>query len=836
MHTTNPTDSFLLNALTGLAMDLHWSWNHATDKIWHQLDANLWHLTHNPLVVLQTVSARRLSEVLADPIVQDIIKELTEAKLQRSIAPAWFQHQHAEANLSNVAYFSMEYMLSEALPIYSGGLGNVAGDLLKSASDLGVPVTGIGLLYQQGYSRQIINRDGSQQYVSPFNDPGQLPISPLRSPEGEWLRIQVNLPGYSVWLRTWQVEVGRTRLLLLDSNDAANFPQHRDITNKLYTGDPQMQLLQELILGFGGWRLLKQLGIRPEICHLNEGHSAFVVLERALDAMQENNIPFEEALLLTRSGNLFTTHTAVGAGFDRFSPALLNQYLADYVQQELKISFTDFLALGRQHTADASEPFNTSFLAIRGSGKINAVSGVHRDVSRRLFAPLFPGWPVEELPIDSVTNGVHMATWDSPAADRLWTEACGKERWLGTMQHLEENIAHVSDERLWSLRMDRIHDLLDHLREHYVRQIAIVGSDDADQEKAKKLFDPKILTVGFARRFVPYKRPNLLLYDRERLKRILLNPQRPVQLVLAGKAHPQDVYSQGLIQEWVRFIADNGLGERVVFLSDYDMLLTEQLVQGVDLWLNTPRRPWEACGTSGMKVLVNGGLNLSELDGWWDEAYSPEVGWTFGDRQEVIDDNRHDREDAERLYKVLEDEIIPLFYQRNDSGIPAGWVEKMRASMARLTWRFSSNRSLMAYTENYYLPMVNEYRLRAAQNGKKMKELISWINEFRNAWQHVSFGHVEVEQSNGQYHFAVSVSLNGLKEAQIAVELFANSDNGLPVLRGMEKLPAGKDGGPLIYIADVPADRPASHYTPRIVVANPKLPSPLESNFILWEH
>lgn len=825
----------LLPSLTELALDLHWSWSHATDKVWKLLDPVLWELTHNPLVVLQTVSHDRIQQALADPIVREVVEELIQVKRQSSLAPAWFQKTHPNASLSAIAFFSMEFMLSEALPIYSGGLGNVAGDHLKTASDLGVPLVGVGLLYQQGYARQMILRDGSQQYLFPYNDPGQLPITPLRHPGGEWLRIEVKLPGYSVWLRTWQVEVGRVKLYLLDTNDTANFPAHRGIASELYGGG-ELRLMQELILGIGGWRLLKSLGLKPEVCHLNEGHTAFVVLERAMDFMEENNTTFEEALTITRSGNVFTTHTAIGAGFDRFSPSLIEQYLGNYIISGLKIPLSDFLALGRQHADDPAEDFNTALLAIRGSGWVNGVSRLHGKVSRRLFAPLFPRWTIDEVPVTHITNGVHMPTWDSPEADRFWTEACGKDRWLGTLETLEHRIRNVSSARLWELRSVGQEAFIEYIRKRYTRQLAAGGAKLKELEEARHLFDPDILTLGFARRFVSYKRPNLLLYNPDRLKRILTSKERPVQLILAGKAHPGDKAAQVMIEEWIRFTRQPELKDSVIFLSDYDMLLTEHMVQGVDLWINTPRHPWEACGTSGMKVLVNGGLNLSELDGWWEEAYSPEVGWAIGDRREHGEDPGWDATEAEKLYDLLEGEIIPEFYSRNEEGIPVSWVNRIRESMARLTPRFSSNRSVREYTETYYIPAADTYRKRAAGGGALGKQITGWKRWFTGQWQKVHFGKLTIESDEARHRFTVEVFLNGLQPGDIYVELYAEGVNGnKPVKQPMESvrnLPS--EGGAAVYMATVSSDRPAGHFTPRILPCNSNISIPLECAHILW--
>ena len=619
------------DSLAELALDMRSSWNHASDQIWRQLDPVLWELTHNPWVVLQTVSRDKLQGVLDDPVFRKEVDDLLQERRDAAKAPAWFQQTYPQSPLSCVAYFSMEYMLSEALPIYSGGLGNVAGDQLKAASDLGVPVIGVGLLFQQGYFRQMIDQEGMQQALFPYNDPSQLPITPLRHDNGEWLRLEIVLPGYSVWLRTWQVQVGRVKLYLLDSNDAANFPAHRGITSELYGGGPDLRLKQEMLLGIGGWRLLSALGIRPEVCHLNEGHAAFVVLERARSFMAETGQSFEVALAVTRAGNLFTTHTAVAAGFDRFAPALIEQYLGHYAEHELAITPHALLALGRHHPDDASEFFNMAYLAIRGSGAVNGVSHLHGKVSRHLFGPLFPHWPTNEVPVGHVTNGVHMPTWDSAMADNLWTETCGKDRWLRATDTMEQDFRCVSDARLWQFRTTESQSFIDYVRKRLSRQLGVSGVPPEMLEEAKYLFDCNTLTLGFARRFASYKRPNLLLHDPQRLLRLLTNPQRPLQLIMAGKAHPADRVGQALIQQWIHFIQREEVSPHVIFLSDYDMSLTERLVQGVDVWLNTPRRPWEACGTSGMKVLVNGGLNLSVLDGWWAEAYAPEVGWALGD-------------------------------------------------------------------------------------------------------------------------------------------------------------------------------------------------------------
>ncbi|MEJ2007648.1 MAG: alpha-glucan family phosphorylase [Acidobacteriota bacterium] len=837
VYSLLPTDIEGFASLAELALDMRWSWNHAADEVWRQLDPALWDLTYNPWAVLQTVSRDQLRLVSADPDFRKSVDELVQARRQAAKAPAWFQQEHPQSPLTSVAYFSMEFMLSEALPIYSGGLGNVAGDQLKAASDLGVPVIGVGLLYQQGYFRQVLDKDGAQQALFPYNDPGQLPITPLRQDNGEWLRLKLDLPGYPVWLRAWQVQVGRLHLYLLDSNDIANLPAHRGITSELYGGGPDLRLKQEIMLGIGGWRLLSRLGIQPEVCHLNEGHAAFAILERALSFMKETGQPFEVALAVTRAGNLFTTHTAVAAGFDRFAPALIEQYLGGYAEQKLGITLHDLLALGRRNPDDSSESFNMAYLAIRGSGAVNGVSRLHGKVSRQLFEPLFPHWPQDEVPVGHVTNGVYMPSWDSVPADDLWTETCGKDRWIGTTETLEHDIRRISDARLWKFRTDAGKSLIEYARERLSRQLAASGASPEAVNEAKHLLDPNALTLGFARRFATYKRPNLLLHDQERLLRLLTNPERPVQLILAGKAHPADQAGQALIQEWSRFIRQTEARPHVIFLSDYDMLLTEHLVQGVDVWINTPRRPWEACGTSGMKVLVNGGINLSELDGWWAEAYTPEVGWALGDGQEHDNDPAWDAVEASALYDLLEREVVPEFYTRNGEGIPTAWVARMRESMARLTPRFSANRAVCEYTEQLYLPAAITYLKRAENKGAVGRQVVDWRHAVEQKWAALRFGEVKRETAGEQHVFEVQVYLNDFDPKAVRVELYAGGVNGSgPVRQEMNpaRQPAAADGG-YVYRAQVPASRPATDYTARVIPHCDGVAIPLEDARILWQ-
>ena len=822
-----------LKLLMELALDLRNCWDHTTDPVWSRIEPELWSLTHNPWVVLQTASRTKLKALESDAEFGKHVRDILKRQRQFLKTEAWFQRTHAGLPLTCVAYFSMEFGLSEALPIYSGGLGNVAGDQMKAASDLGVPLVGVGLLYQQGYFRQIIDADGNQRALYPYNDPGQLPITPVRNKDGEWFRLNVVLPGRKLWLRAWQAQVGRLKLYLLDSNDPANPPAYRGITSELYGGGPELRLAQELVLGIGGWRLLRGLGIKPEVCHLNEGHAAFAVVERARSFMEETGQPFEAALAVTRAGNLFTTHTPVEAGFDRFAPSLIGRYLEGYARERLGIDLPRLLALGRAAPTDSNEPFNMAYLAIRGSGAINGVSRLHGAVSRNIFRCLFPRWPQAEIPIGHVTNGVHTPTWDSAAADALWTGACGRERWRGTLETVAGDISCAADSALWEMRAKNRLELVRFVRERLAGELAARG---ADPRIAESIFDPETLTLGLARRFATYKRPNLLLHDPERLTRILTNPRRPVQLVVAGKAHPQDTAGQALVKAWVEFVQRPEVRRHAVFLSDYDLVLAERLVQGADLWINTPRRPWEACGTSGMKVLVNGGLNLSELDGWWAEAYSPRVGWALGDGKEHDEDPAWDAVEAGELYDILETKVIAEFYNRDEHGIPARWVTRMRDSMSLLTPDFSANRTVRQYTEQYYLPAAAAYHERAADHGAWGRSLLRWKSTLDRRWASVRFGELRVASSPHTHLLQVEVYMGELDADCVCVQLYADPTGAEPpfVSDMTHRDGAETSSRSRIYAGEVPASRPASYYTPRIVPSHCGASIPLEDTHILW--
>jgi starch phosphorylase len=659
----------------------------------------------------------------------------------------------------------------------------------------------------------------------------------VRDASGEWLRLEFPMIGYRMWLRAWRAQVGRRTLYLLDSNDPANPPATRAITSELYGGGPERRLQQELVFGIGGWRLLRALGLEPHVCHLNEGHAALTVLERARSFMEDRAVPFDVALAVTRAGNLFTTHTPVAAGFDRFAPELIEQYLRRYAENDLGISTHDLLALGRRDRGDDAEPFTTAYLAIRGSNAVNGVSRLHGSVSRRLFAGLFLRRPEHEVPIGHVTNGVHTPTWDSVAADELWTRSCGRDRWRDTMELVGRDLSCVPDADLWALRATNRRDLVDYVRERMTRELETMSAAHEQVVRMQGCLDPDALTLGFARRFVSYKRPNMLLDSPERLLRLLSDAAHPVQLIIAGKAHPGDQAGAAMIAEWLRFTRHPEVAGRAIFVPDYDLLLAEHLVQGVDLWINTPRRPWEASGTSGMKVLVNGGLNLSELDGWWAEAYTPEVGWALGDGQEHGSDPAWDAAEAEALYALLEREVIPAFYSRDAQGLPTAWIAKMRESMARLTPQFSANRVVREYTEQHYLPAAARYRTRAADKAAVGVQLVAWRRHLDTHWHEARFGALRVETRDDRHQFSVDLYLGRLSPGAVRVELFANPiDGGGPERHTMargETIDEARKG--FTYTVSVPATREAGDYTPRLIPDHPDALVPLEASEILWQ-
>jgi starch phosphorylase len=826
-----------LERLRDLAGDLRWTWSHTADQLWRTVDPTSWERSENPWSILQAVRRERLDALAADPRFVAELDRLDESRQRYLGSPGWFGETYVDTPVRHVAYFCMEFGLAEALPLYAGGLGVLAGDFLKASSDLGVPVVGVGLLYQEGFFRQAIDDAGRQHEVFPYNDPMTLPLTPVLTPGGDWLRVPLALPGRQLHVRVWRARVGRVALYLLDTNDPLNSPIDRGITSKLYQGTPLVRFLQQVVLGVAGWRALVMQGIDADICHVNEGDAAFAILERARDYMRRTGLSFWEALWVTRAGNVFTTHTPVEEAFARFDGATLasfRPYFREYVAS-LGIELEELLALGRASPTDTTEPFRPAYLAIRGSTAVNGVSRLHGAVSRRLFSPLFPRWPEPEVPVGHITNGVHVPSWDSPSVDALWETACGKDRWRGSLEDVTESIRCVPDSQLWETKGHDRERLVHVVRTRLTRQLGFRGADATAIERAAHVFDANTFTLGFARRFVAYKRPALLLHDPDRLERLLTCAARPVQLVVAGKAHPDDAQAAGLIARWIEFAARPAVRDRVVFLEDYDITLAEELVRGVDVWLNTPVPSWEACGTSGMKVLANGGLNASTLGGWWAEAYEPSVGWCIrdeGDRPAV----HRDGAEATQLYDLLEHEIIPEFYARDANGVPVRWLERMRASMSALAPQFSANRMVREYVMTAYLPAAARLRLRESANGQLAKELVAWKGRIERDWHGIHFGQLDVSETDGKRTLSVPVYLGALAPADVVVELYANpTSTGTPECLTMDRvndLPGAMHGG--LYRAEITGVRPTTDYTPRVIPRHPNACIPVEASPITW--
>jgi starch phosphorylase len=821
--------------LRDLALDLRWTWSHEADALWAHIDNELWQRTHNPWTILEDLSVARLDELAADVGFLMQLFTLVAARNAYLTDRGWFAAVRGDAELAGVAYFSMEFGVGEALPLYAGGLGILAGDALKAASDLGLPIIGIGLLYQEGYFRQSIDALGRQLEAYPYNDPSSMPIAPVRVTGGARLHIPVELPGRTLQLRVWRATIGRTLLYLLDSNDPVNDPIARGITGKLYGGGSEMRLLQEIVLGVGGWRLVEALHPEVEVCHLNEGHAAFAVLERARSFARRQGVGFDEALWATRAGNVFTTHTPVEPGFDRFPPDLLKRYGVAWTGGE--VALEDIAKLGFDDSRPSGGLFNMANLATRGALLNFGVSRLHGAVSRRIFQPLYPRWPEQEVPFGHVTNGVHVPTWDSAEADAIWTEACGKDRWRHEPEDVGERIEAVTDEALWALRGQARAALVGNVRQRLVFQLSGRGHPSAVVAVGETVLDPNVLTLGFARRFTAYKRPDLLLTDRDRLQRLLCDEARPVQLVLAGKAHPDDEVGKQMIQEWVGFAQDPGFRRRVVLLEDYDISLAQELVQGVDLWINTPRRPWEACGTSGMKVIVNGGLNLSTLDGWWEEAYRPDAGWAIGDGAPHPDMDQQDRREADELYALLERSVVPAFYERDGTGVPRAWVDRMRRSMADLTVRYGASRMMRDYLDKAYLPAAQALRERVANGGAAAKAMAAWDRGLRRDWPNVHIGESAFALRNDGWDVSVPIYLGTVAVADVRVEAYAQSDgrdsDEVVTLSHDGAIPGATSG--YVYVGRISGSRPAEDYTVRVVPSHPEVRVPAETTLIHWQ-
>jgi starch phosphorylase len=834
-----------LECLQKLSLNLRWSWHHPTIELFRALDSDLWEETgHNPRLILSRIDQRRLAELCAD---EAFLAQMDRASadLDEYLAGSgWFAAAHPEAAGIRIAYFSAEFGLTECVPNYAGGLGILAGDHLKSASDLGLPLVGVGLLYQGGYFHQYLNADGWQQETYPINDFHNLPIQPVEDGPAKQLAIQIDFPGRRLAAQIWKAQVGRVPLYLLDTNVPENADDDRRVTGALYGGDRELRIQQEIVLGIGGMRALHALGLRPTICHMNEGHSAFLGPERTRMAMQELGFPYQEARQVAAAGNIFTTHTPVEAGFDRFDPGLMDKYFRQYAAS-LGLTVDQFLAYGRQAPTDAAEPFNMAYLAARHSSYTNGVARLHGVVTRKMAQPMWPGYPLDEVPIGSVTNGVHTRSWISMEMSALLNRYLGPqwgEKPADTA--LWQRIDRIPDQELWRVHEIRRERLINYARTRLVSQVRQRGGSDADITVAAGVLSPDALTIGFARRFATYKRATLLLRDVERLKRILANPGRPVQILLAGKAHPHDNEGKELIRQIIRFARDPQVRRSVVFLEDYDISVARYLVQGADVWLNTPRRPNEASGTSGMKLLANGGLNLSILDGWWDEAYDREVGWAIGNGEEYSNPEYQDQVESEALYHILENDVVPLYYDRDAAGIPRGWLTKMKASMKRLSPIFSTNRMVAEYAERFYLPAAKRL-IRLAGDKARVESLLEWRKRLHAHGSEVKVTHVDVDGGSSEFlvgsklKVSARVSLGGLSPADVGVEAYYGrvaADGSIGDGAHVDLALSQSSGADHLYAGEVECARSGScGFAVRVVPFHPDALLPYELPWIQWE-
>lgn len=747
--TVAPSLPDSLEDLRVVAYNLRWAWNHDSIDLFRRLDEHLWESSgHNPVLMLGSVDQARLEKAAADQgflaHLDRVARNLDEYITAKS---TWF-HRAYEMGGGDplIAYFSAEFGLTECLEIFAGGLGVLAGDHLKSASDLGVPLVGVGLLYQQGYFRQYLNDAGWQQEQREENDFYNLPLTLERDSDGEPLTIEVPYPGRRVVAQIWRVQVGRIRLYLLDTNIPANATKEdRDITDALYGGDRELRIQQEIMLGLGGCRALEVLGLAPPVFHLNEGHPAFAALERIRQFVQDYGLSFAEAREAAAAGLVFTTHTPVAAGHDYFSPDLVMRYFSDYAQ-EMDLSEQAFLNLGREDPGNEEAPFCMTTLALRLTTYQNAVSRLHGRTTRRMWHVLWPGVPQSEVPITHITNGVHFRSWISEEMNGLYDRYLGP-RWRE--EPADEEVwgraEHIAPGELWRTHERRRERLVAFARRRLRSQLERRGVPRSTVEAADEVLDPQALTIGFARRFATYKRAALLLRDEERLSHLLNDPDRPVQVIYAGKAHPQDEAGKKLIARIVELSGQEHFRRRVVFLEDYGMATARYLVQGCDVWLNTPRRPHEASGTSGMKAAANGVLNVSTLDGWWAEAYSFDVGWAIG-RGEVYDDaDYQDAVEAHALYDLLERDVVPMFYERGADGLPRRWIERVKNSIKKLNSYFNTHRMVREYTEQFYLPAADHYRALSADGMARARTLAAWKARVRGVWPEIEVRMVEAD-------------------------------------------------------------------------------------------
>ncbi|MBN2723853.1 MAG: alpha-glucan family phosphorylase [Deltaproteobacteria bacterium] len=739
-----------LKRLNDLANNMWWAWNFDAIELFIRLDRNLWEeVGHNPVALLGRVSQERLEFLASDNAylhsLQTVLARFDNAMTNGRV----FKHPDGDNTSFLVAYFSLEFGLHESLPVYSGGLGVLAGDHLKSTSDIGLPLVAVGLLYREGYFRQYLNPDGWQQETYPDNDFYNMPIIPVLDQDGNAAKVYVSLPDRTVTIRIWKVQVGRTPLILLDTNLEENSLDDREITAQLYGGDLEMRLKQEFVLGLGGIEALKKLDYSPSVFHMNEGHSAFLGLKRIQDLMKSRGLSFWEAMEACSSGSLFTTHTPVPAGIDKFPPALMDKYFWKY-RDETGISRDEFLGLGREDPANHDEPFSLAVLALRLSDQYNGVSKLHGEVSRKMWKKVWPEIPVEEIPIGHVTNGIHNRTWVSHELGNLFDRYLGP-RWgeYSEDKNIWAAVDQVPDAELWKTHERRRERLVGFVRKRMRQQFEKRGGSKSELNLAEEVLNPDILTIGFARRFATYKRATLIFEDLERLSRILTDAEKPIQFIFAGKAHPKDNEGKEFIRKIIHTIRQEPFRHSVVFLEDYDMNVARYMLQGVDVWLNNPRRPLEASGTSGMKASANGALNLSVLDGWWCEGYSPEAGYSIGHGEEYVDLDYQDDVESRALYDLIEKEIIPDFYTRGRDGIPRHWVAKMKETFKSIVPFFNTNRMVSEYAEKFYIPADRRWNQMKKSDFSGARNLTAWKGKVKANWHEVSILNVKTKSNEG---------------------------------------------------------------------------------------
>ncbi len=850
----NPVRSFTvlpslpepLKPLRSLTYNLWWCWNPAASELFRRLDLDLWReLRHNPVAMLSRMRQERLDRLARDPAYiasLDRVLESLEGYLSR---PTWFQEQYGSEPVTSIAYFSAEFGLHECLPIYSGGLGVLAGDHLKSASDLGLPLVGVGLLYRQGYFHQYLTNDGYQFEDYPDLDFSLLPIAPVRDEQGAHKTVSIDVGHHPVDAYIWKVSVGRVTLYLLDTNVPTNRAEDREITARLYGGDQEMRIRQEIVLGIGGIRALSAMGIRPAVCHMNEGHSAFLAVERIHERMKDEGLSFREAREAVATGSVFTTHTPVPAGIDRFSNQLVTKYLGSYCQA-LGINQESLLELGRMNAADKAEPFCMAVLALRLSYLSNGVSQLHGDVSRKMFSGVFPGVPVNEVPITSITNGIHTRSWLSREVAHLFDQYLGPQ-WADdpTNATTWQRVDLIPDAELWRSHERLRERLVGFTRRRVKAQLIARGAPPAEVDSADELLDPEALTIGFARRFATYKRATLLFRDPERLARLVTDPHRPMQLIVAGKAHPKDEAGKEMIKRVVQFARQQHLHNRIVFIEDYDMTVARLLIEGVDVWLNNPIKLHEASGTSGMKVTPNGGINMSILDGWWPEAYDGTNGWAIGDRRIYGNQDYQDFMESESIYELLEKEVIPMFYDRGTDGLPRRWIGTMKSSMRTCCPMFSAQRMVREYTERFYLPAGRRWKRFVQNDYKVTKDVAEWRHKLHEKWDevHIDAVHAEIPgepQVGQQLPVSAEIRLGSIKPEEVAVELYYGplDPRGVIAAGGSVALQCeGANGSPgtYKYAGSLPCEYSGQYgYALRIVPQHPEMAARYNVGLVRW--